>query len=548
MTDAVRPGHPMTYGEDGKISEIAIRDQLERILADREFLATDKMREFLRFVVEETLACREHVIKGYTVATHVFGRSDDFDPGQDPIVSIQAGRLRRALERYYLVAGQNDPIHIDIPKGRYVPRFRRHDADVQPLVGSNSSVSSATSSLPTGPTLAVLPFENLGGDLDQTFLMTGLTDELVTELNRFQDIVVMSCQSKRHRDEMPSNPIEVGRAVSARFVLQGAVRTDSETVKVSTQLTDAKDGRQIWAEAFRHPLEAGRLIATQEEIAARVVSAIGSEFGIIARRLSAESRKKAPAELDTYETMLRYYSHQIDPSPESGLSCFVDLQKAVEREPEYGPAWSALATLHCQMYSMDVPGFDQSLDTALDFARKGVSLEPGSQLGRTILAYACYLADESEGFLEEAETALNLNPNSPYTVGAIGYFHAMRGEFERGLPLLDRAISANPCHPDWFHNGFIIHYLQRRDYEGALVELQKSNAFMSFWLPTVYATILGKLGRIDEAQVYLEQLTLQKPDFASRAYELMWRTLKIDAVLEDSIDGLNKAGLSISSQ
>ena len=83
---------------------------------------------FLRFVVEETLAGREHRLKGYTIATRVFGRGDDFDAAQDPIVSIQAGRLRRALERYYLVAGGRDPVFIDIPKGRYVPRFRAQTA------------------------------------------------------------------------------------------------------------------------------------------------------------------------------------------------------------------------------------------------------------------------------------------------------------------------------------------------------------------------------------------------------------------------------------
>jgi adenylate cyclase len=74
--------------------------------------------------VETVLAGRSHEIKGYTVATQVFGRGEDFNQATDPIVSIQANKLRRALERYYLVAGQNDPIRIEIPKGSYVPQFR----------------------------------------------------------------------------------------------------------------------------------------------------------------------------------------------------------------------------------------------------------------------------------------------------------------------------------------------------------------------------------------------------------------------------------------
>ena len=122
-----------------------IREELERILGHREFHATDKMRAFLRFVVEETLAGHKHRIKGYTIATQVFGRGTDFDAGQDPIVSIQAGRLRRALERYYLAAGSRDPVLIDIPKGRYVPRFASLSAHEGDVVVAESAPNSPSS-------------------------------------------------------------------------------------------------------------------------------------------------------------------------------------------------------------------------------------------------------------------------------------------------------------------------------------------------------------------------------------------------------------------
>ena len=314
---------------------------------------------------------------------------------------------------------------------------------------------------------------------------------------------------------------------------------------MSASLTDLTSGTQVWAEAYNHPIAANHLIATQEQIAQSVVAAIASEYGIIARRLSAESRKKPPAELDTYEAMLHYYSHQIEPTPESGQACFVALQSAAEKEPDYGPVWSALATLHCQMYTFDVPGFDDALGTALEFARKGVFLEPGSQLGRLILAYASYLAEDSESFQEETETALALNPNSPYSVGTVGYFRVMRGEYERGLPLLDRAIAASPCHPSWFHGGYVIDRLRRQEYETALLEVEKHSPYQSFWLPVAYAAILAKLGRVDEAAPYIDQVREQKPDFASRARELLRRTLKVNAIIDDLIDGLRTAGLSV---
>ena len=523
----------------------AILEQLERILGHREFLATDRMQDFLRFVVDETLAGRKDTIKGYTIATRVFGRGDDFDSGQDPIVSIQAGRLRRALERYYLVAGTQDPVHIDIPKGHYVPRITLRAAQPE-LGGAGEPVVAGTEAHPAvDPSIAVLPFENLTDDPEQGFLAVGMTDELVTEMNRFRELIVIPCQCAKQSATSQNSPIDLAQHSGARFILQGTIRRDAETVKVSAHLTDAQSGRQIWAEGYSNPLEASRMIATQEEIAHQVVAAIGGEYGIIARRLSAESRKKPPAELSTYEAMLRYYSHQVAPTPESSLACFQALQQAAEREPQYGPVWSALATLHAQMYSMDVPGFDEPLETAVQYARRGVVLEPGSQLGRLILAYASYLADDSESFEQEIETALALNPNSPYTVGTAGYFHIMRGELERGLSLLDRAIAVNPCHPNWLHGGYVVHHIHQRDYDHALLEVEKYNPYLGFWPPVVLAAILGRLGRIEEAKVHLQHLEEQKPDFASRARELLRRTLKIDSIIDDLIEGLRAAGMPV---
>jgi adenylate cyclase len=538
-------GHEATVDPRSGLPREKIRAQLDRILASPEFHATDKMRDFLRFVVEEKLAGRAHRLKGYTIAVEVFGRGEDFDAANDPIVRIQAGRLRRAVERYYLVSGVRDPILIDIPKGRYSPRFAAQS--VPPEAGSAPSSTAVPSEADRtrGPAVAVLPFENLTGDPEQLALTDGLTEELITEMTRFQDIMVIPCQLARRPAGLPAEPGELGRAVGARFLFEGSVRRDADTVKVAVHLTDTANQRRVWADSYTLPLEAGRLIATQEEIALRVVGAIASEYGIIARRLSAESRKKRPAELETYEAMLRYYSHQIAPSPESAANCFTALEAAAEVEPEYGPVWSALATLHCQMYTFDVPGFEDALATALEYARKGVFLEPASQLCRLILAYASHLAEDLPSFRRESEIALNLNPNSPYAVGVVGYFHVMKGEVEQGLRLLERAMAVSPCHPAWFHAGPVIDFLLRRDYERALRETQRHSPFMIMWNDVILAAILGQLGRTDEARSHVARVQELKPDFAPRARGLIRRSLKIDTLIDDLIDGLRTAGMQV---
>ena len=101
---------------DNKPKPEAIRAQLERILDSAELRASDKQRKFLRFVVDETLDGRASQLKGYTIAVAVYGRPEGFDPQVDPIVRVEAGRLRRALEHYYLTAGKQDPVRIKSQK------------------------------------------------------------------------------------------------------------------------------------------------------------------------------------------------------------------------------------------------------------------------------------------------------------------------------------------------------------------------------------------------------------------------------------------------
>ncbi|MGO4838446.1 hypothetical protein AB4144_39985, partial [Rhizobiaceae sp. 2RAB30] len=116
-------GAESTPREENDLAVEDCRAQLSRILNSTEFDATERERRFLGYVADETLAGRGIRIKAYTIAIEVFGRDASFDPQNDPIVRVEAGHLRRAIERYYLTAGQTDPILITIPKGGYVANF-----------------------------------------------------------------------------------------------------------------------------------------------------------------------------------------------------------------------------------------------------------------------------------------------------------------------------------------------------------------------------------------------------------------------------------------
>jgi len=172
-----------------------VRAQLDRILTSGDFNASVRNRDFLRYVVEETLAGRAAYIKGFTVAQEVFGRGTDFDPQLDPVVRIEASRLRRSLEHYYLTAGKAEPVLIELPKGGYVPRFEGVDQPVGTEVALSSTSEPASvlkSSEPVRPSILVLPFENLGGELNGDLLARGITEELISRLLAYKELSVVS--------------------------------------------------------------------------------------------------------------------------------------------------------------------------------------------------------------------------------------------------------------------------------------------------------------------------------------------------------------------
>ncbi len=315
---------------------IAIKAQLHRILSSPEFNATARQKKFLRFVTQMFLEGRAGEIKGYTVATDVFGRKSDFDPSTDPIVSVEARRLRRALEHYYLTAGRRDRVRITIPKGGYVPSFLFQ-------TGADSSRSS-TETEPNNngrvdpwPSVLMRPFRNLSEGAGQNYMAEGCMTELAIELSRYQDIRVLV---------KPSDPGEQSiEEPTTRFSINGSVRYGHHNLNVAVQLFDQKTHRQVWGDVYECNMKTDDLIAFQRETAQNIAAKIAQEQGHIYQTLSLESQNKLPAEMDTYEALLKFYKHEATFTSETLKDALAALEEAAVREPECSQVWTYLGLL-----------------------------------------------------------------------------------------------------------------------------------------------------------------------------------------------------------
>jgi len=519
----------------------AVNTQLAHILQSAEFRGSEKQKNFLRFIIDETLAGRASQLKGYTIAVTAYGRDENFDPQTDPIVRVEAGRLRRALANYYLTAGKNDPLRITIPKGAYVPVFE----PLHSKLPKNQAVSLEKngSDVFTGSSIAVLPLLNMNDDEDQDYFADGLTEELTTELSRYQELQVIASQSTMRFKGRQVDPERVGKELGVRFLLTGRIRKDLKTVKVAIQLIDASTAVQIWEESHKHDLTADSLIALEEEIAQGAVGVIADQYGLISRRLSRESRKKAPADLRVFDAILRFYQYETELTPEAFKTALAALEQAVEIDPEYGLAWAMLGHLHADNYALGFVEIDAPLEKALTFAKKGVALAPENQFARDALTLVYFHRGDKRLFLKNAELTIALNPNAPYIVGVAGWHMGLCGEWDRGLALLKKGMKLNPYHPTWFHLMPFMDFYRRGLYEDALAEALEFNYPEMFWDPLMRAAALGQLGRTREAGAAIGELLSLEPEFTSRARQLIHGYVKNDDLIEKIIEGLQKAGL-----
>ena len=507
--------------------------QLERILASPEFQATERQRNFLQFVVVETIEGRHGEIKGYTIATRVFGRDDDFDQATDPLVSIQANQLRRALERYYLVAGKQDPVRIDIPKGTYVPVFYKQTG-IEEDLAAGGKVSDMTFS-DSCPSVLIRPFENLTGDPEKDFMGMGFATELVVEIASFQEVNVT----------FPTGEQKAAPDSNSRFVINGYIYEDSSGIKVTVHLTDTKTGKQIWGETIRTDVGAKNLLTFQGKVAREIAAKTTGEFGVISKAMVAESKNKPLQELNTYEAMLQYQEFDQNPSAENFMRAMEALKAAANADPGCGLVWGLLARLHALIYSLEIPGFEDPLEKAIEFAEEGVRISPNSQKTVGSLAFVHFFCNELSLALREVNRAIELNPNSLIFLDALGYIMTLSGEWERGTALLKRVIRLNPYYRPSVHYALWLDCVRQKDYERAYLETMGLKSPAIFWYPLAKAATFGLLGRIEEGEKSAKKLLELKPDFPSKGRVLIGHYIKFEEIAERVLKGLSKVGLRI---
>jgi TolB-like protein len=253
----------------------SVQRHLEKVLVSAEMCRSKKLCQFLRFTVEEVLRGHGGELKEYAIAVGVFKRSREFDPGADPIVRVQARRLRSKLGKYYQTEGREEPIRIEYPVGGYSPIFTRRT----PPEMSRPAPASAQDCNPASVRrVAVLPFSDMGPDDSQAFT-DGLTDELIHALSGWTGVRVVARASSFQFKGKSEDVRRIGEWLGVSALISGSVWKEGSHLRILVQLVDAATGLNLWSAGYEREVEG--ILATLAKISCEVAGTLQLQLAIL---------------------------------------------------------------------------------------------------------------------------------------------------------------------------------------------------------------------------------------------------------------------------
>jgi TolB-like protein/Flp pilus assembly protein TadD len=498
----------------------AVRTHLDRILTSPTFQQGDRLKRFLKFIVLEAVAGRRHELKEYVIGVQVFGKEDTFDPRTDPIVRVQARRLRAKLVRYYREEGRADDTVIELPKGGYAPVFKQRDTPV--LIKR-----SVTAALVSRNTVAVLPFtdHSVGHDLD--YFCHGVREEVVHHLARFPSLRILASDEPR----------VTGDKTDAAMIIGGSVRRSGDRLRVTAQLIDGATGCYIWSESV--DASVGDIFPAQERVAAAIAARIEPELG--ERRSSSASRK--PNENLAAHNLYLQGRYHLNQRTEEGLRKALDFfEKSLVEDAEYAAAHAGLSDAYGLLAHYGVFGPAEVWTKAAASATAAVMLDANSAEAHISLAHVKSTQDwDWTGAEREFQRAISLDPRNATS----HHWYAMSclaplGRLDEALDEMIVAQALDPVSSIVARDLAVIHYY-RRDFETALEQCDHTIELNPHFAPAYW--ILGVIQELrqdfDESAAAFERAVHLSPQ-TPRMHGALGRTFALSGRREQAIDVLHK--------
>jgi adenylate cyclase len=396
-------------------------------------------------------------------------------------------------------------------------------------------------SLPDKPSVAVLPFTNMGGDAEQDFFADGIAADIITALSRYPSLFVIARNSCFTYKGRAVDIKQVGRELGVRYVLEGSLQQSGSHIRATAQLVEAETGNHVWGE--RYDRDIADIFAVQDEIADAVTVAIAPAIADAELR---RAMRRPPGSLDAWGAFQRGLWHLGQYTADDTALALEFFQKAIGLDPNFAGGFFGLATAQLQAANTFITrSVPEMVSSTVALARQAVSLDGSNAEARACLSRVLLTRGDYDGAHAEVQDALALSPNLASAHSTQGGILIFSGHPRDGLAALERGIRLDPRDSGSAVriNQLVAAHYFCRDYEAA-IEAAKRVIRVYPEHPLVYrwfAAALGQTGRREEAREALEKARTISPasfDLYVRR-RVPWHRPEDHAHM---LDGLKKAG------
>lgn len=492
-----------------KIPSPDIQEELGRVLDSRCFRSRKAAQKFLSYIVAQTVDGRGKDINQYSIATEGLSKEIDFDPSSNPLIRVQAGRLRKQLEEYYAGEGRENMVRIMLPIGSYQPAFMNRDEHQKLNVFAGRPRSPGTSQ---GPGLICVPRIFTQDKSTGWSTITRLTRDYVISLTQFNCCQILFADENKSTKQVW--PDAAWNEYEADFALLFDLYDDYAGYNLKCSLAHSQTRQVIWADNYTldksYPTEK-RLREIFRYIAHNTVSLErGVAHDAWAHHLLDVKNPTQPQ----HHAMLALRHAIWDMTPET----LQDAQQACQERMQSFPRDVQNLIAYAKLFWISflvIPGkFDNSPEQCNYLAKKLRLLAPGNAYTHLFQAFINFIDGQPEACDLSLAKALEINPLDTHLQAIAGLIHTGKNDWDEGIALIKASIDNITTYPDWYHIPLALNFYRQGEHDKALAEAEKINT-PTFWANVLRAALYRTQGMEQRAMQEFAQLKAIYPNIAT---------------------------------